>query len=35
MMQIKCPKCGQMFDLSGNDADEIRQQIRSHEKGSK
>ena len=31
MMQIKCPKCGQMFDLSGNDADEIRQQIRSHE----
>ena len=30
-MQIKCPKCGQMFDLSGNDADEIRQQIRSHE----
>lgn len=29
--QIKCPHCGQLFDLSGNDADEIRQQIRTHE----
>lgn len=30
-MQIKCPECGKVFDLSGNDADEIRQQIRNHE----
>lgn len=30
-MQIKCPCCGQMFDLSGNDADSIREQIRTHE----
>lgn len=30
-MQIKCPHCGQTFDLTGNDADEIRQQIRTHE----
>jgi len=30
-MQIKCPHCGQMFDLSGNEADEIRQQIRTQE----
>lgn len=30
-MQIRCPECGKMFDLSGSDADEIRQQIRNHE----
>lgn len=30
-MQIKCPECGKVFDLSGSDADEIRQQIRNHE----
>lgn len=30
-MQIKCPHCGKEFDLSGSDADEIRQQIRTHE----
>lgn len=30
-MQVKCPHCGQMFDLTGNEADEIRQQIRTHE----
>lgn len=30
-MQIKCPHCGQVFDLSGNEADEIRHQIRTHE----
>lgn len=30
-MQIRCPECGKVFDLSGSDADEIRQQIRNHE----
>lgn len=30
-MQIICPHCGQTFDLSGDDADKIRQQIRGHE----
>lgn len=30
-MQIRCPECGKVFDLSGSDADEIRQQIRNYE----
>ena len=30
-MQITCPNCGTTFDLSGNDADMIRQQIRTKE----
>lgn len=30
-MQIRCPECGKVFDLSGSDADKIRQQIRNHE----
>ena len=30
-MQITCPNCGTIFDLSGNDADIIRQQIRTKE----
>lgn len=30
-MQITCPECGNIFDLSGNDADAIRQQIRTQE----
>lgn len=30
-MQITCPNCGTVFDLSGNDADMIRQQIRTKE----
>lgn len=30
-MQIRCPNCGKEFDLSGSDADKIRQQIRTHE----
>lgn len=30
-MQIICPECGNVFDLSGNGADAIRQQIRTQE----
>lgn len=30
-MQVKCPQCGNMFDLSGSDADDIRQQVRTKE----